>query len=70
MKRHQVGSREEVSNRFQALQHSHDLEEQWSLFTQAVKESADMYLVREEDPIRRGGSPPIRGNWSTNARSL
>ena len=24
------------------------------------------YLVREEDPIRRGGSPPILGNWSTN----
>jgi len=37
--------RQEVSSRFEALQHSHDSEEQWSLFTQAVKkESADTVL--------------------------
>ena len=43
--------REEVSNRFQALQHSHDLEERWSLFTQTVKESADTVLAK-----RRGSN--------------
>ena len=39
----------ELSNRFQQLQQATDIEEQWSLFKQAVRESADVTVG-----LRRG----------------
>ena len=53
LKNEEISSRfrEDVSNGFRALQHSHDLEEQWSQFTQAIKESTNTVLGK-----RRGSN--------------
>ena len=44
--------RDEAINRFQVLQHAHDLEEQWSPLKLSRKVLM-LYLAREEDPKQR-----------------
>ncbi len=55
----------ELSNRFDQLQHSTDYEEQWQLFGNAVRESAEATLGR-----RRGQTEKNDGLQVTHENSL
>ena len=54
--------RMETRNRFVALEHSTDLEEQWQMFVSGVTYSAQRrYWGREGETTRRGGYPMRHG---------